>query len=290
MKDLDNGIVLSDEEFLLIRDLIFDYCGIMLPESVKFLVERRLRPRLDAFNAKNFLEYYRAVKYGREKTQELDEIVELITTNETYFFREQHQLRAFSQEIIPSLMANREPHMPIRIWSAGCSSGEEPYTIAMLLADLPAPPHVSFEIFGSDISRKVLRIARGGAYREASFRETPPEYIERYFDQDGRTRILRDSIRSRVTFGHLNLMDEAALGLVANVDVVFCRNVMIYFSKSSRTRLLNSFFRKMRPGGYLLLGHSESLVNASTNFEIVALKSDIVYRKPLSTTAKQAMS
>lgn len=273
---------MSDEEFLLIRDLIFDYCGIMLPENVKFLVERRLRPRLDAFGAAGFREYYRAVKYGRDKTHELDEIVELITTNETYFFREQHQLQAFTREIVPALVAGREPGNPIRIWSAGCSSGEEGYTIAMLLEEMALPSTVTFEIFGSDISRKVLRLARSGVYRESSFRDTSPHFIEKYFDRDNRDYILRDHIRSRVTFGHLNLMDEAALALVANVDVIFCRNVMIYFAKSSRTKLLNSFYRKMRAGGYLLLGHSESLVNASTNFEIVALKNDIVYRKPIS--------
>lgn len=274
--------MMTDEEFLLIRDLIFDYCGIMLPENVKFLVERRLRPRLDAFGASSFREYYRAVKYGRDKTHELDEIVELITTNETYFFREQHQLQAFTREIVPALIAGREPGNPIRIWSAGCSSGEEGYTIAMLLEELALPSTVTFEIFGSDISRKVLRLARSGVYRESSFRDTAPNFIEKYFDRDNRDYILREHIRSRVTFGHLNLMDEAALALVANVDVIFCRNVMIYFAKSSRTKLLNSFYRKMRAGGYLLLGHSESLVNASTNFEIVALKNDIVYRKPIS--------
>jgi chemotaxis protein methyltransferase CheR len=279
--------VMTDEEFLLIRDLVFDHCGIFMPDSVKYVVERRLRPRLDVYEAATFREYYRSVKYGRDKAHELDEIVDLITTNETYFFREPHQLTCFTQEIIPKLMHGREAGNPIRIWSAGCSSGEEPYTIAMLLQDMQLPPAVTFEVFGSDISRKVLRAARQAVYRQASFRETSATHLDRYFTKQGSEYLLRADIRNRVTFSHLNLMDEAALALVANVDVIFCRNVMIYFSKDSRTRVLGSFYSKMRSGGYLLLGHSESLVNASTNFEIVALKNDIVYRKPLPVQVKR---
>lgn len=277
-------VVMSDDEFLLIRDLIFDYCGIYMPESVKFVVERRLRGRLDVFSVRTFRDYYRAVKYGRDRVQELDEVVDLITTNETYFFREPHQLQAFTDEIIPLLLKGRPRGDAIRIWSAGCSSGEEPYTIAMLLAEMHMD--AGFEIFGSDISRKVLRMARKGTYREASFRETNPRLRERFFTPAGKEYQIDEKIRSSVNFGHLNLMDEASLALVANVDVVFCRNVMIYFSKESRSRLLQSFYSKMRPGGYLLLGHSESLVNVTTNFEIVALKNDIVYRKPLQESKR----
>jgi chemotaxis protein methyltransferase CheR len=277
---------MSNEEFLLIRDLIFEHCGIFMPENVKFLLERRLRPRLDASNTTNYRDYYRAVKYARDRTRELEEIVELITTNETYFFREQHQLLAFTQELVPAVIAKRHPSDPVRIWSAGCSSGEEPYTLAMLLAEMALPTKVSYEIFGSDISRKVLRMARAGTYRESAFRETDPRMVDRYFVRSGREFQLRDEIRNKVTFGLMNLMDDAALALVANVDIIFCRNVMIYFSKASRTKLLAAFYRKLRAGGYLLLGHSESLVNASTDFEIVALKNDIVYRKPLAAAGR----
>ena len=274
-------IEMTDEEFLLIRDLIFEHCGIFMPESVRFLLERRLRPRAQLIGGGSYQEYYRLIKHGRERSRELEEIVDLITTNETYFFREQHQLNAFMLEIVPRLLEKRETRDPVRIWSAGCSSGEEPYTLAMLLNDMRPSSPVPFEIFGSDISRKVLRAARAGIYRETSFRDTDKRYIERYFRPEGRNLQISEEIRNKVTFGLLNLMDEAALGLVANVDVIFCRNVMIYFSRASRSQLLTAFFRKMRPGGYLLLGHSESLVNASTEFEVVQLKQDIVYRKPV---------
>ena len=276
-----DAIEMSDEEFRLLRDLVYEYCGIHVPHSMKFLFERRLRTRLPILNLKSFRDYYRLLKYAPDTRNEFDQIMERITTNETYFFREDYQLKAFSEEILPQLMEDRSAADPIRIWSAGCSSGEEPYTIAMLIDEHPMSPRYAFDIFGNDISRKVLRIAREGVYRQSSFRQTDESYIRRYFDKYDNGYKLRDTIRNRVIFGHLNLMDEAALSLVSNVDVVFCRNVMIYFSAESRSRLLAILHSKIRPGGYLLLGHSESLVNASSGFELTPLKNDIVYRKPM---------
>lgn len=275
------AITLSDEEFLLIRELVHEFCGILLPDSMHFLVERRLQPRLPVHGLSNFREYYRMVKYGGCNSAEFDEIVERITTNETYFFREAYQLKAFTDELLPHILDNRSAGDRIRIWSAGCSSGEEPYSIAMLLAEIPQARAFKFDIFGNDISKKVLRAARGATYRASAFRQTEQHYIDKYF-RKVETGVFRisDHIRNQVTFGHLNLVDEAAMALVANVDVIFCRNVMIYFGAESRARLLDSFHRRARAGGFLLLGHSESLVNVSTDFELVPLKNDIVYRKP----------
>ena len=273
---------MTDEEFRLLRDFIYEQCGIHMPDSMKFLLERRLRPRLEVYNSVTFRDYYRVLKYSREAQREFDEVTERITTNETYFFRGESQLEAFSKEIVPELLQKRGVR-PIRIWSAGCSSGEEPYTIAMLLRDIPGAHGVPFEIFGCDISRKVLRTAREGAYREASFRQTDKRHVDRWFARgtDLHTLRLKDEVRATVTFGHLNLMDESAMAIIREVDVVFCRNVMIYFAPESRKRLLDMLHRKLRPGGYLILGHSESLVNLSTQFELVPLVHDIVYRKPL---------
>lgn len=275
------AIEMTDEEFVLIRDLICDYCGIFFAESFKYLVERRLQPRLPILGHHSFREYYRFLKYSDEAERELDEIVERITTNETYFFREAYQLKAFTDEVLPEVMEARELGSRIRIWSAGCSTGEEPYTLSMLLNDVPAAKGFRFDIFGNDISRKVLKQAREGVFRESSFRQTEPGYIARYFKPEGRNayRLARE-VRERVSFGHLNLMDEGAMALIGSVDIIFCRNVIIYFSPESRQRLIAMFHRKLRPGGYLLLGHSESLVNLSTEFELVPLENDIVYRKP----------
>ncbi len=272
---------MTEEEFRLIRDVVYEQCGIYLPESMRYLVERRLQPRLVAFGLTSFREYYRFMRYGRDASAEFDEIVERITTNETYFFRESYQLKAFTDEILPLITKDRDPKDRVRIWSAGCATGEEPYSIAMLLRETPAALGFAFDIFGNDISKKVLRTARAGVFREGSFRQTEKRYLDRFFHYDGRGYKIADEIRNSVTFGHLNLMDEAAMALVANVDVVFCRNVMIYFAPESRTRLLQAFHKKLRPGGFLLLGHSESLINTTTEFELVPLKHDIVYRKPL---------
>jgi chemotaxis protein methyltransferase CheR len=275
------AISMTDEEFRLIRDLICDYCGIYFAESFKFLVERRLQPRLPVYGVTSFRDYYRLIKYGREREREFDEIVERVTTNETYFFRESYQLKAFTDEILPVVVAQRGRTERLRIWSAGCSTGEEPYTIAMLLGETAAVQGMAFEIFGNDISRKVLRTARAGVYTQASFRTTAPEMMDRYFVKEGRAHRLVDKVRNAVSFGHLNLMDTNALALISNVDIIFCRNVMIYFDAASRARLVDTFHRKLRPGGFLLLGHSESLINESTAFELAPLKNDMVYRKPL---------
>ncbi len=275
------SVELSDEEYHLIRDLVFEYCGIFLPDNIRFLVERRLRPRLPVHGLSSFRDYYRMVRYGRNPQAELDEILDRITTNETYFFRGESQLNAFSKEILPTVLDERPPGSTIRLWSAGCSSGEEAYTIAMLLADVGRASEYKFEIFGNDISRKVIRLAREGIYRRAAFRQTDTKYIERYFSQtDEYTYKLDDSIRNRVRFGHLNLMNESSIALLSNMDIVFCRNVMIYFIEESRKKLLDILLDKMRPGGFLILGHSESLINVSTGFELAPLTHDIVYRKP----------
>lgn len=280
---MSNGLshlTMHAEDFLRLRDLIHQYCGILLTDNLQFIVERRLRTRLEAMGVATFSEYYRAVKYAKDPSRELVEIVDLITTNETYFFREEQQLECFVHELIPDLLRERDIRMPLRIWSAGCSSGEEPFSVAMLLAEMAALPAVGVDIFGSDISRKVLRQARLGQYRELALRQTNAQRRQRFFTPEQNHWLLHDEIRRMVSFGQINLFDDSALSLMANVDVVLCRNVMIYFSKESRAKLLDSFYRKMRPGGYLLLGHSESLLNTSSPFEVVSLNRDIVYRKP----------
>jgi chemotaxis protein methyltransferase CheR len=273
---------MTDEEFRLMRDLIAEYCGIYFGETFQYLIERRLQPRLPVYGFTTFREYYRMLKYSSDAAKEFDEIVERVTTNETYFFREQYQLKAFTHEILPQLVRSRDMGSQIRIWSAGCSTGEEPYTISMLLDEAHIAKGYQFEIFGNDISRKVLGTARAGVYRESSFRQTEQRLIHKYFlpEEDGRSFRIRDDVKQRVTFGHLNLMDDTAMSLVSNIDVIFCRNVIIYFSPEARARLIETFHNKLRPGGFLLLGHSESLVNVSTSFELVPLENDIVYRKP----------
>ena len=155
----------------------------------------------------------------------------------------------------------------------------------MLVRDTAIAHGYAFDIFGNDISKKVLRLARAAVYRESSFRQTEVHLRAKYFRPDTDGWRLNDEIRNSVTFGHVNLMDETSMTLITNVDIVFCRNVLIYFAPDSRARLIEAFYRKLRPGGFLLLGHSESLINASTKFELVPLKNDIVYRRPCDPPA-----
>lgn len=268
------------EEFRLLRDLIYDYCGIYFQEDNKFLVHRRLMPRLETLNLTSFLDYYRYLRYDANRKTELEEIVERITTNETYFFRELYQLEALRDEILPQIHTRNPRGKRLTLWSAGCATGEEVYTIAILILESGLFHDWDVRVFGNDISRRVLAVARKGAYGRSSFRTTDERYLRRYFREADGKFVVRDEVKTLTSFGQLNLLDENMLSIVGDVDVILCRNVLIYFDLNARKRVISSFLKKLQKGGYLLLGHSESLLNISTAFELVHLKRDMVYRKP----------
>lgn len=276
---LNHHLELPDDVFRMLRETIYKRSGLFFSDSSKYLLQKRLSPRARELNFDSFQKYYYFLQYDPRAEPEFDHIFDLVTTNETYFFREPAQLDAFIEEIVPELMA-RTPKRKIRIWSAGCSSGEEPYTIAMLLAERKLFDACQFEIFASDINQQVLSKARRGVYRENSFRATPPEIRERYFERlpEGSWRI-DDSIRNRVSFGRLNLYDEGRASLVGTFDVIFCRNVIIYFDEAAKKQVISNFYRRLADGGYLLLGHSESLISLSTQFRLRHLTHDMVYQK-----------
>ena len=276
---LNHHLELPDDVFRLLRDQIYRRSGIWFNDTSKYLLQKRLSPRARELNFDSFQKYFYFLQYDPRADAEYDQIFDLITTNETYFFREPAQLQAFVEEIVPDLMA-RKPVKKIRIWSAGCSSGEEAYSIAMLLQEAGWYEHAHFEIFASDINQQVLAKARKGHYRENAFRATQPLMREKYFtrEADGGWRI-RDEIRNRVSFGRLNLYDESRVSLLGHLDVVFCRNVIIYFDDNSKKVVVNNFYNRLIDGGYLLLGHSESLISLSTQFKLRHLKNDMVYQK-----------
>jgi chemotaxis protein methyltransferase CheR len=210
------------------------------------------------------------------------DIMSIITTNETYFFRESFQLKAFTDEIIPEIVEAKKKKCDrsLRIWSAGCSTGEEPYSIAMLLIESGLVKGWRVEIIGTDISHRVLQQARKGVYGKSSFRATDAAYVESYFEeQDGGYRI-SDTVREFVTISQLNLFDHNRLALLGRMDVIFCRNVIIYFDQTAKQKVVEAFCQSLYPGGFLLLGHSESLMNISTLFSLRHLKNDMVYQKP----------
>jgi len=270
---------LHDDVFRLVRDAIYRRTGIWFTDASRYLLQKRLSPRARELSFDSFQKYFYFLQYDPRADGEFDVIYDLVTTNETYFFREPAQFTAFVEEIVPELVSGKAVKK-IRIWSAGCSSGEEPYSIAMLLQEAGWFDRASFEIFASDLNQQVLARARKGHYREAAFRSTDPTLREKYFARqaDGSWHIA-DSIRNRVSFGRVNLYDEARVAVLGSLDVIFCRNVIIYFDDASKKSVVRNFYNRLLDGGYLLLGHSESLISLSTEFKLKHLKNDMVYQK-----------
>ena len=247
------------------------------------MLEKRLAKRLTKHDLKSFREYYYFLRYHQDKEQELAEVVDQLTTNETYFFREDFQLRTFVEDILPEIRKRKEQNgkKTLRIWSAGCSSGEEPYTIAMLLLDQAWLKTWEVEIIGTDISQRVLQMARQGIYGDASFRSTSSALRSRFFTEyEGKARI-KDEVRNLVSIKHLNLFDQSGIALLGKMDVIFCRNVIIYFDQVGKKNVIESFFQRLEHEGFLLLGHSESLINLSTAFHLRHFQHDMVYQKPM---------
>ncbi len=274
---------MPDEDFRLIRDLVYNYSGLFFDDASKYLLEKRLNQRLVDNQLKTFREYYQFLKLNRKREQELELIMDLLTTNETYFFRESYQLEAFSKEIIPDLCQKgplSSPYKRLRIWSAGCSTGEEPYTIAMLLLEQPSLKDLQIEIIGTDISQRVLQQARKGLYRQSSFRMTEDYFIKKYFVQQEGGYSISDQVRRLVTISHLNLLDQSKISMLGTFDIIFCRNVIIYFDHVAKKKVVESFHSSLRDGGYLLLGHSESLMSITNLFTLRHFKNDMVYQKP----------
>ncbi len=279
----EETIHLGEDEFRLLRDLIKGELGLFFDDGSKFLLERRLSRRLRIHHLGDFRDYYRFLLYDRKKDEEMTAVIDLLTVNETFFFREQNQLRAFSEEILPDIRETNKEKKKIRIWSAGCSTGEEPYTIAMLVLEYGGFFGWDIEIFGSDINQRVLTAARRGLYRKNSFRTAGQYFIGKYFkeDEDG-SFIISEDVKRLVNFSHLNLLDPFKVRFVAQMDVIFCRNVLIYFDQPARKKVVDNFYDSLVEGGYLLLGHAESLMNISTSFALRHLKNDMVYQKPIN--------
>jgi|WetSurMetagenome_2_1015567.scaffolds.fasta_scaffold126391_1 chemotaxis protein methyltransferase CheR len=281
MFEKEEIIPLEEDVFRLLRDLIRDYCGIYFDDDMRYLLEKRLSRRVNHHHFNKFRDYFRYLLYDRNRDEELASIVDILTVNETYFFREQNQLRTFSEEILPDLRATNKEKKRLRIWSAGCSTGEEPYTIAMLILELGLFRDWSIEIIGSDINQRVLQVARSGLYRKNSFRTTDRYYLNKYFREEGGLYRITDTVRQYVNFNYLNFLDPFKVKLVGAMDAIFCRNVLIYFDHPSRRKVVDMFHDRLVEGGFLMLGHAESLINLSTAFNLRHFKYDMVYQKPL---------
>jgi len=270
---------LNANTFRMLSDFIRAYSGLRFDETSKIMLQRRLSPRIRELNLNSFENYYYHLNYHPNRDTELDTIFDLVTTNETYFFREERQLQAFSEELLPEILIEKKAIKSLRIWSAGCATGEEPYTIAILCSQIPELADWNVDIYGSDISQRAIQIARRAIYGESSFRNMPSHSRDRFFDKAEEKYKLKENFRKMVTFGKVNLMDPEKTGIFAELDVIFCRNVIIYFDLEAKKQVIETFYRKLRKKGYLLLGHSESLLTLSTKFKLVHLKHDMVYQK-----------
>ncbi|ACM59705.1 chemotaxis protein methyltransferase CheR [Caldicellulosiruptor bescii] len=276
-------IVLNNQEWYIIRDFIYKITGLYFSDDKKSYIQKRLKIAMDNLAITDFWEYLKRIETDRNA---LNKLLELITTNETYFFRDIPQLDMFSKDVLPELLNRKasKGDFRLKIWSAGCSTGEEPYTIAIILKErLEYFDDWDIEILGTDISERVLRLAQDAIYLPRSLKDVP-EYIKlKYFEYSPVDKMykLKDEIKKLVTFRYLNLYDESKMRLMRNYDVIFCRNVLIYFDEESRKKVVEYFYDALNPGGYIFLGHSESILRITKAFEIVYFDNNIAFRKPM---------
>ncbi len=288
LNTIENELDMSPEEFRMIRDFILERSGIFFAENKMYLVKNRLGKRMAELQMKSVRDYFYHVKYDLS-LREFNALMDLVTTNETSFYRNEPQLLSFSDEVLPLLVAEKLQEKGIktlRIWSAGCSTGEEPYTLAMIIMDkLGALAGWNVEIIANDISEQVLQKARQGEYSGITLRNVRPDILQRFFTKSGETYKIKSEVKALVKFSHMNLNDPRKISMLGNMDVVFCRNVMIYFSDEVRKQLVRGFYNILRPGGYLYIGHSETLHGISKAFKLVYFKNALVYQKEAQAIA-----
>ena len=264
---------LSDADFGLYRDLIYAESGITFTPTNRSILESRLKERLREKSIDSAKTYYDTIKSDKE---ELKGFLDSITTNLTRFFRNQAHFDALEKFVIPELINNiKKVPGTIRIWSAGCSTGEEPYTIAMLLNEI-LPKAWHFEIVASDISLKCLMTAKEGFYADTRIVGIPDNYLAKYFDKVEGGYKARQEIHSKIKFDYHNLKNDSGQ---RGLDVVFCRNVIIYFDEVAQTAVINRFWDAMASKSFLFIGHSESLFGMDTKFEFLKTEWATLYRK-----------
>ncbi|MEO9169579.1 MAG: protein-glutamate O-methyltransferase CheR, partial [Candidatus Baltobacteraceae bacterium] len=257
-------IAISEAEFHALRDLIRDRFGIFYDDSKQFLLQSRLQTRLLKCSIAGFDAYHRYLSTSLERENEWAELASVLSNNETYFFRERAQLDVLVKEVLDESVKRWGR---LRVWSSASSSGEEPYTIGILLAQTRRLVPGMLSIRATDLSPRALDKAKTGFYRELSFRATPPEVIQKYFRAFEGGFFINDEIKAMVEFSRLNLLDANAVSAMGLQDAIFCRNVLIYFDKPTQKRVVEAFAKALRPGGYLFLGHAESIMRLTDLYD-----------------------
>jgi len=276
---------MSDRDFTLFSRFIYDQCGIKLPQIKKTMLTVRLSKRLRALKIASFKDYYKFITSDKGREKELVDMINVVTTNKTNFFRESKHFDLLVQKVVPELLQCQPDlrYKSLNIWSAGCSTGEEPYTIAMVMDEyINNHVYLNYAILCSDISTRVLQKASKGIYEDALLEGMPGQYLRKYMmrgkgNNKGKNRVVPE-LRDRLTFRRINLNSGPDFGIKTLMHVIFCRNVIIYFDRETQIKLFNKYYRQLHPGGYLFIGHSETLHGINDQF----IPADVsVYRKPL---------
>lgn len=274
-------ITISDEDFQKFREFFYRKTGILFEDSKRYFVDKRLVERIKATGHSNFRSYFTFMRF-QASGEELQALTNAMTVNETYFFREEYQFKCLVNSMLPEIVQRKRPGQTIRIWSIPSSTGEEPYSIALYLTEYwPDIAHWDVELISSDIDTNVLQKAREGRYSARSVQHLPAKLLQKHFRRlpDGDYQI-SDDFRQAVEFTRVNLNDPADTRPYRGFDVIFCRNLLIYFDDLSRRRAAEVFFDALNPGGFICLGHSESMSRITSVFKVRKFPDAIVYQKP----------
>jgi chemotaxis protein methyltransferase CheR len=269
-------IAISEAEFQTLRDLIRERFGIFYDDTKQFLLQSRLQTRLLKCRVRDFSGYHRYLTASPDRDAEWAELASVLCNNETYFFREKAQLDVLVDEVLDEAL---KAGGRLRVWSSASSTGEEPFTIAMMLMETRRITPANLTLHATDLSPRALEKAATAYYRELSFRATPPEMVQRYFRPFQGGFFINDEIKAMVEFSRLNLLDGRAVASMGTYDAIFCRNVLIYFDKPTQKRVVEAFAHVLRPRGYLFLGHAESIMRVTDLYEPVVTPKAIYYRR-----------
>jgi len=276
---------LTDAEFRQLREFVYACSGLLFEEAKRFLLESRVRKRLRALGVAGVAQYLDVLRSPGRGGGELLELLDELTTHETSFFRNRAQLDAFQRVALPELLAARvrAGSRSLRVWSAACSSGEEPYTLAMLVLEALGEEARRWElrIVATDVSQSMLARARAAEYGPYSFRNASAYFVQKYFEAPApQVFRVRPEVTRLAEFRLLNFADEAGMCAMGRFHLVFCRNALIYFDREAKRRCVEHFARALEPGGYLFVGHAESLHGLTDAFNVIHFPGALGYRKP----------
>jgi chemotaxis protein methyltransferase CheR len=273
-------ITISEEDFRKFREFFYRKTGIQFEDSKRYFVDKRLIERIEATDAERFRNYFMMLRFDTSG-EELQTLVNLMTVNETYFFREEYQFQCMVNSLLGEIIRHKKDKAPIRIWSVPSSSGEEPYSIVMyLLEHWPEISEWDVEIISSDIDTSIINQARRGLYSARSIQHLPGQLLKKYFKPIGLEYQIVDELLEAVEFTRVNLMEPADVRAYRHFDLIFCRNLLIYFDDLSRRQAAETFYDALNPGGFVCLGHSESMSRISSLFRVRKFPEAIVYQKP----------